>query len=201
MVGALPGTVTAILGGQTVGTLTRASMDGPVTGTGGLDWQLWDSGDIINSAGKTFTLYLLPVEPPGTFAWDASGARAYADTCRRAGLRTVTTAASSGVTRCTQLYNCMPVMPTQGLPCMLPAGVLNNNGNRQGDCDSRLPHGWLRTLGWTDFVADGGCYTSCFEGRFPMYLDTETDPRGVAHGQDRPGSWNIPLHAVCGMEH
>jgi hypothetical protein len=34
-----------------------------------------------------------------------------------------------------------------------------------------------------------------------MYLDTHTDPRGVAHANDVPTPWNMQLHAVCGIEH
>ena len=68
--GSLPGTLSTTSAGQPIGTLTRTP-DNTLSGTGAmgppLGTQQWDSGTATNYLGNTFTLYLLPAQPPGCF--------------------------------------------------------------------------------------------------------------------------------------
>eukprot|EP01051_Picozoa_sp_SAG22_P024995 SAG22_NODE_7194_length_763_cov_3.563253_1_plen_227_part_00 len=153
------------------------------------------AGTLLNTDGETFTLYLSPFLPANYFSSDAAGARAYTDFCSRAGMRTVTTGRQPGCL--TDCGDCMPLMSITEAPCMLPSG-------HPGDCDSREPLRWMRTLGWSDFVADSGCYGNSGNNEpeyrgLPLYLETETDARGVTHGRD--GNWAQSLHVACGRGH
>jgi hypothetical protein len=76
----------------------------------------WESGAVTNANGRTFTLYLLPPEPPNHFSFDATGARRYADLCIEAGLRPVTGGAPQhfpSLTACSAM-NCMPLTSDYG---------------------------------------------------------------------------------------
>ena len=97
--GTVPGTLTASLDGQIVGTMSTDS-NGAVSSVP-LGWYTtaayttWDSGSVNNSNGKPFALYLLPAQPPETFAGAAyteqgsAATQRYADLCIAAGLKPV----------------------------------------------------------------------------------------------------------------
>jgi hypothetical protein len=104
--GSMPGTLTAAVDGQTVGTLST-SASGTVSSVP-LGWyttldtedrinptDMWDSGALTNVNGYSFSLYLLPAQPPNHFAYTdfddgAQSLRRYAELCIEAGLHTAT---------------------------------------------------------------------------------------------------------------
>eukprot|EP01052_Picozoa_sp_SAG31_P008375 SAG31_NODE_422_length_15859_cov_5.161865_3_plen_463_part_00 len=134
--------------------------------------QTWSSGVVTNANGKTFTLYLLPLQPASTFSNDAAGARVYADLCAVAGLRPVTTGASFYYPTHTDCdaYNCMPID--------------KDNDDTSDTNDDTAP--WVRSeTGWSDFVV-----------QYPDHgLRRDHD------GAIRSDTWDFPLHPVCGCEH
>ena len=150
-----------------------------------LAWlQSWDSGAVTNANGRTFTLYLLPPQPPNTFANSGvggsdAGARLYADVCAAAGLRTITTGESSyypSQTSC-NTYGCVP------------GGDSSDNTDGNVNVDSIAP--WVGTAtGWSEFVVLWGN-----PGTGSGFLRREHD------GAIRSDTWDFPLHPVCGAEH
>ena len=192
--GALPGTLTAAAGGQSVGTMTR-SADGATTSTGLgslLGALQWESFPSVNADGKTFALFLLPAQPPGFFSYDAVGTQRYADLCGQAGLRTVT---SGDPQYFPHSAGCSPASPTFQTACAQPAlpdstvglcATLNcfpAAANMDHDVAAWV-HG---NTGWDNLVTH----------------EVGVAPAKVANyhgGRTTTSEWAAPLRPVCGLE-
>jgi hypothetical protein len=78
----------------------------------------WDSGNVVNANGNTFSLYLLPAQPPGTFGDLSAQPQRYVDLCAAAGLRPVVSGdplfwdGQPSPAPCVITYECMPMVPT-----------------------------------------------------------------------------------------
>ena len=156
--GSMPGTLTASVDGQTIGTLSTSdigtvssqplgwytTLEQPSLTSGGLydvstdPSSFWDSGDVVNTNGRTFSLYLLPAQPPGTFSFDGASARQYAALCAAAGLHTVAPGNrernSDGdltSSACQGDHYCTTLRPT----CRGPSGCTGNGEDGTPRCD------------------------------------------------------------------
>ena len=138
----------------------------------------WDSDAVTNANGKTFTLYLLPLQPANKFSNDAAGAHVYADMCAAAGLRPITTGKSiyyPAQTDC-DTYGCMP------------GGDSGDNVGNNVNIDSAAS--WVYSVtGWSEFVV---LWSNPGTGGF-----LRRDHAGAI----RSDTWDMPLHPVCGAEH
>jgi hypothetical protein len=102
--GALPGTSTATLGVETVGSLSF-SESGGMTGTGpGGNWPVWDAGATADYNGLGFVLYYMAA---GTFPGGAGAGRKYQQICEAAGLHTFCPLYGGKATNQAK-YDCLP---------------------------------------------------------------------------------------------
>jgi hypothetical protein len=152
-----------------------------------------DGNMMTNSNGNPFVLFLLPAQPPGSFA-GANGPQSYAQLCNDMGLRTVVSGDSCGgfgpcSNYCSQ-YNCMP----------LPDDTRGNGalwlGTRRYQHAEGTPIGqaWEDRT-WNRFVlhntAAGGSLQSFQDGR------TCGDVSQRTHDPSCP---SVALRPVCGLE-
>ena len=178
---------------------------------------MWDSGDVLNANGNTFSLYLLPAQPPGTFAPDSQGvdgsdrhpSERYADLCAAEGLRPITTGDSRwypSMTACAQL-NCMPVGDedydgNNGWGYIVNGVPPGLGGWDHGTCwEPGLPHSAQEGGDAHHFtgISDQTCWNNLVTlGRMPR-----ESPSTFRFGFDQadPTQWDAPLHPVCGLEH
>ena len=107
--------------------------------------------EVLNTNGKTFVLYQLGLQPPGSFTQDAVlNARKYAALCARAGLSTVTTGDATWgepTAHCAE-YGCIP----------LPA-----------DAGGSAPQWIDGSTGWADSIAHGVGTASPVNSVDPFY--------------------------------
>eukprot|EP01046_Picozoa_sp_COSAG06_P024203 COSAG06_NODE_1959_length_7980_cov_19.961426_6_plen_825_part_00 len=174
--GTLPGTLTAMLNGATVGTVTRADGGDPSVSPSAwadeVELQEW-VGDETNYDGNSFVIYLLQ---PVSLSDTSSGRDRYWDTCASVGLRPVGCSPQGNFRGA---YNGINARSN-------PAGMVlppsfNCNVNRQ-----IADH-----TGWTDFVN--------LDYSTSLYLVGFFD--GSDQGNSVTGQvWSRMLHPICGRE-
>ena len=192
--GSIPGTLNAMVDGQTVGNLSTsgATVSSVPLGWYDADPEMWDSGDIVNSNGNTFSLYLLPLQPPNAFVSatqtcadgvvSTDGARTYADLCAAAGLRPIVDPVSTAATHCSAL-NCMPILVYH------PPNVIR--------------HYFADITSWGD-LKDDAVWLATTEPQNPSWVSGRTC---VGLGKVDSlwflgeGGLNLPLRPLCGLEH
>ncbi len=160
----------------------------PPTPAGGDATTFWDSGTVTNTNGNSFSLYLLPAQPPHAFEDSAAGTRAYLDLCAQAGLKGVVSGSSNALASvdCTQI-DCMRVTATSSWACDFAFG-------RHGpgwDEGVALSDDTLRYHSASASGCGGYCSSDDWGGR--PYLGN-----GLRYGPER---WDLPLHPICGLEH
>jgi hypothetical protein len=118
--GSLPGTITATTDAeQLIGTVSRAAganVSATPLGWGGII-DVWDSGAVVNSNGRSFTLFLMASSGGrGVFSPNGVGGQHYAEMCAAAGLVPIAAGRSANwdAPRNCQSSGCMGLSPGVG---------------------------------------------------------------------------------------
>jgi hypothetical protein len=158
--------------------------------------EMWDSGTMVNANGKTFSLYQLPAQHPGTFSWIRGSPTESADTfsnglkyaalCEAAGLHSI----------------------ASGPPCEDPCHIIDDpNSYENGYCDGCCSLGCISLPEGVNGYGQSGIWISQQTGWLDVLTHGYNNDAGPAKGfvgcmpDACARNMDVPLRPVCGLEH